>query len=239
MHVIKDDEIHIWWANTDLPQWDLPQMASLLSDDENNRADRFVSPRHRERFIVVHGLLRSLLGKYLGITPDSVKLLSDPKGKPYLDIDGGGGRLCFNLSHSHNISLFGMVLNRRIGVDVEYIRPLSNMESIARRYFSKREFKSVINSTEGKRDHIFFQYWTMIEAYLKATGDGLAGLRHVQINYDIARGNTPTASIRDFLEKSWSIYPLVISPEYCAAFALEGNCKATPILRQVSSLSFE
>jgi hypothetical protein len=75
---IKPDEIHIWWTRTDSPAWDPSRMASLVSDDEKARADRFHFSRDQRRFIMVHGILRTILGYYLERRPVGLKFLNSP-----------------------------------------------------------------------------------------------------------------------------------------------------------------
>jgi 4'-phosphopantetheinyl transferase len=233
--MIKPNEAHIWWARTDSPEWDLSNLTSLLSGDEKKRADRFRFPIHRRRFIIAHGWLRFMLGQYLNVSPDSLKFLQDPKGKPYLVAMNTEPGLHFSLSHSHDAALIGILLNRRIGVDIEHIRPLPNMESIADRYFLKSEMNSILNSPANERNRIFFHYWTMKEAYLKATGMGLAGLQSIQMVNGHTDKKIQNAFITDTSKKIWSIQSVHTTPGYAAALALEGNGSMIPFLREFSS----
>ena len=232
LHVIKPDEIHIWWARTDLPAWDPSHMASLVSDDEKARAGRFHFLRDQRRFIMVHGILRTMLGVYLGRRPAGLKFLNSPKGKPRLDDAGAGAELCFNLSHSWNLAVFGIALNRQIGVDVEHIRPFSNMASIAGCYFSESERNAILDTPPNERDRIFFLYWTIKEAYLKATGEGLSGLKEIRISDDVigAHPNKPLL-IADDSNQLWTVCPIHTVSGYATAFAVEGNGAVNPILR--------
>jgi len=234
LYVIKPNEIHIWWARTDLPAWDPIRMASLVSDDERDRAGRFYFPRDQRRFITVRGILRTILGAYLGRIPAALKFLYSPKGKPLLD--NAGPELCFNLSHSKNLAVFGIALNRQIGVDVEYIRALSNIESIAGRYFSESERNAILDQPPDGRDRMFFQYWTIREAYLKATGEGLSGLKKIRISGDVigAHPDNPIM-ISDDSNQSWTGCPVHTAHGYATAVAVEGNGAVAPILRRCPS----
>jgi 4'-phosphopantetheinyl transferase len=229
---IKPDEIHIWWTRTDSPAWDPSRMASLVSDDEKARADRFHFSRDQRRFIMVHGILRTILGYYLERRPVGLKFLNSPKGKPRLDDAGAGVKLCFNLSHSRNLAVFGMALNRQIGVDVEHIRPFSNIASIAGRYFSESERNAILDAPSNERDRMFFLYWTIKEAYLKATGEGLSGLKEIRTSGDVigAHPSNPLV-IADDSNQLWTVCPIHTASGYAAAFAVEGNSVVNPILR--------
>jgi 4'-phosphopantetheinyl transferase len=235
LNVLKPNEIHIWWARTDSQEWDLSQLTSILAVEEKKRADRFHFPQHRRRFIITHGLLRSILGTYLNTEPDSLRFLYDPKGKPYLETGGNTSKIQFNLSHSNEIVLIGLVLKQRIGVDVEFIRPLSNLESIAGRYFSESELSSILNKPVDQREDIFFQYWTMKEAYLKAIGKGISGLRKIQIPHIDISMPMSDSIVNNEANQKWRLQQLQIDPCYASAFAIEGNDFIKPVLREWSS----
>jgi 4'-phosphopantetheinyl transferase len=235
LYVIKPNEVHIWWARTDSPEWDITQLASVLSDDEINRADRFHFPHHRRRFIAAHGLVRLILGNYLDRAPGSVHLLRGLKGKPYLEKIAIGPSLCFNLSHSNDLAMVGITLDRRIGVDVEHIRPLSNLESIAGRYFSKDEIHGILNAPANEREQLFFHHWTMKESYLKATGAGLSGLQGIQITHDKSGIDSRTAIVIDQSNQSWFIEQFQLTLGYAASVAVEGETSVATVLRQFSS----
>jgi 4'-phosphopantetheinyl transferase len=119
-------------------------------------------------------------------------------------------------------------------VDVEFIRPLSNMESITRRYFSKAETKKILDLPPSERHSEFFKCWTIKEAYLKATGKGLSGLQEIQIPWDEKKPHVNDIVVTDASSKIWSLYPLYPTPDYVAAFAVEGNGAVALVIRQFS-----
>jgi 4'-phosphopantetheinyl transferase len=233
--MIKPNDLHIWWARTDSPELDLSLFESFLSVDEKDRADRFQFPHHRRRFIAAHGCLRSILGSYLDRAPDAIKLFTSPKGKPFLEKTGHDTELHFSLSHSNEAVLIGIALNRKIGVDIEHIRALSNMESIAGRYFSKNEINQILNTNENERTQVFFKYWTMKEAYLKARGTGLSGLQGIHIPHIRTDTDDYSTCFVDASDTSWSIRPLQPTLGYSAAVAAEGSSLIVTVLRQIPS----
>src|SRR5260221_149851 len=63
-------------VSLDLERPSLERLEKLLSTDELSRADRFVYPEHRRRFVACRGVLRSFLGSHLDLDPETtVKLL--------------------------------------------------------------------------------------------------------------------------------------------------------------------
>ena len=67
-----------------------------------------------------------------------------------------------------------MALDREVGVDVERLRPVPDMLEIAACCFSERERAFLAELDGAERVDAFFRAWTRKEAWLKATGYGLA-----------------------------------------------------------------
>src|SRR5256886_8017163 len=76
------DEIHAWRAVLDELASDLSASAETLSAGERQRAERFQFERDRKRFIVRHGLLRMILGRYLHIEPARRSFTCESRGQP-------------------------------------------------------------------------------------------------------------------------------------------------------------
>ena len=85
-----------------------------------------------------------------------------------------GSALHFSLSHSGSIAAVAVTTAGPVGVDVEYLRPISDWQSVARRFFSVKENSLLSTVQEGQRELAFYCCWTRKEAVIKATGDGLS-----------------------------------------------------------------
>lgn len=179
---LSRDEVHVWRADLDPPASRFQQLAQTLSPDEQSRAERFYFEQHRHHFIAGRGILRTILGRYLGIEPRCVQFCYEPHGKPVLAETSGGSMLWFNLSHSNGLALYAVTRDRQIGVDLEYIRPISDAEQIALRFFSAGEYAMITSLPANQKQEAFFRYWTCKEACLKATGDGLAQLHQIEVS---------------------------------------------------------
>lgn len=177
--LLRENEAHIWRSRLDLVESQINKFVKLLSEDEIERARRFRREQDRDRFIAARGILRTLLGQYLEIDPQEIEFSYTVKGKPYLSAEFP--RLEFNVSHSNDLALYGICRDRAIGIDIEHLRPLPNACELAQRFFSDRESRE-LNALPREHQHLaFFQTWTCKEAYLKATGEGLAGLEKVEV----------------------------------------------------------
>jgi 4'-phosphopantetheinyl transferase len=148
-----------------------------LSEAERKRADAFVAPEHRRRFIQAHSSLRQILNYHTGLDPGAIRFRSNKNGKPYLD-NRTAVPLSFNLSHSGELAVVAVGEVSEIGVDVERIRPMPDWEEIAKGIFHQAETEWVRAAVADHRAQAFFEVWTAKEAYVKASGRGLAHLVH-------------------------------------------------------------
>lgn len=144
---------------------------AILQSDERKRAIQFKLDHLRRRFILCRSALRSLLGRYLQIPAPDVAFIYSPKGKPALT---GTTNLHFNVSHSDDIALFVFTRDCEIGVDLERIRDIADMQNIADSFFCRDEADDLRSLTRPERNHAFFRCWTRKEAYVKAIGAGLS-----------------------------------------------------------------
>jgi 4'-phosphopantetheinyl transferase len=166
-------EIHLWHANTEGSHLETEKWEPLLSSDERERASRFHFARHRQEFTFAHGMLRSVLGRYLGTAPQHIQFSYSSQGKPSLSEPYSSSGLRFNLSHTDGRVLIAVCSWRTLGVDVERVRAIE-FEDIAKRFFSSAEQDALMRLQQTLRPQAFFHCWTRKEALLKARGDGLS-----------------------------------------------------------------
>jgi 4'-phosphopantetheinyl transferase len=222
---LSGDTIHLWSARLDPPPWRVAELARLLDPDEQARAARFRFDVHRRRFTVGRGFMRSVVGAYLGVEPARLVWSYGPKGKPFLAEPPAGDPFHFNLSNSEELALLGVERVREIGVDVEYLRPLSDLEALARRFFSPGESETLLALPPELRVRAFFNCWTRKEAYLKAVGDGLSAPLN-RFDVTLAPGEAPRMlRLEGDAERAacWSLYHLEPAAGYLGAVAIEGG----------------
>ncbi|HOK48200.1 MAG TPA: 4'-phosphopantetheinyl transferase superfamily protein [Bryobacteraceae bacterium] len=197
-----DCEIHVWDIDLDA----VSDGAAVLSHDERMRAARFRFDVHRARFVAGRAALRTILASYVGLAPAEIAFEYNRFGKPEL---AGGTRLRFNASHSSGRQLIAIACGREVGVDLERVRADFAFEDIVRRFFPPEE-RAAVSDAES-----FFSTWTRREAFLKATGQGLSGLR--------------TA-----VPPSWTVANLDAGEGWAAAIAVKGGeCR---VIRRVFSI---
>lgn len=210
------DDVHIWRIDLDRPEFEMQHLAATLSQDEVARAERFYFEQHRQRFIAGRGILRCILGRYLGIQPQQVEFSYQFRGKPVLADTLAASKLSFNLSHSQGLAVCAVNCHRSIGIDLEYIRLIADVETLAKRFFAVREYDLVRSLPTSQQQEVFFRYWTCKEAYLKATGAGLVQLEQIEVFL------TPGEPAKLNLDEEWSLLELVPYSNYVAAVAVEG-----------------
>jgi 4'-phosphopantetheinyl transferase len=205
----------------DLDQWQsqMDALRALLSQDERDRADRFYFERDRVRFVLCRGILRRLLAHHLQIPPNRVQFAYNAYGKPGLAGDNPAQTLCFNVSHSQQTALFAMTLNRSVGVDLEYVRPVEVLQ-LADRFFSEAETQWLRSLPAPEQPTAFFQLWTAKEAYLKAIGTGLSQLAQIEINFAAEPPQLIDRSTQKPLT-NWTIQPLQSDLTCVAHLAIE------------------
>jgi 4'-phosphopantetheinyl transferase len=162
----------------------------------------------RDRYVVAHGAMRSILGSVLDESPRRLSFdrrcshCGDPDhGKPVI-----AGAPSFSLSHSGGVGVLA-VAPARIGVDVEVARPRVHLERLARRVLDEPAHARWATVPEAERLTAFLAAWTAKEAYLKAVGLGLVRpLRSVPLEPD-----------------GWTVASFGPVPDAVASVAIEGR----------------
>ena len=167
--------IDIWLCQAKTVQESANYFSTILSAEEQARAQRFTFDIHRERFIISHGFKRSILASYLNIAPTRIQFQLGDKGKPSL-LETGDDRqaLTFNLSHTEDLTLLAITRGREVGIDVEYMNRKVDWQSISQRFFTKPEQQALFSLMKESQKAAFFQLWTRKEAYMKVLGSGLS-----------------------------------------------------------------
>lgn len=201
-------------------------LESHLIAPERERAARFRQPIDRLRFTRGRGLVRELLGYYLGQPPATVLLRTGPSGKPELDNgvrDADPPPLRFNVSHAGEWALVALSRDREVGVDVEHQRPMRDLMELAQRFFARVESAALERLEPAAREAAFFRIWSRKESFVKATGHGIAhGLDRFSVSHE--DGPHVRLAIADAPEQAnrWTITALEVADGYAAAVAFEG-----------------
>jgi 4'-phosphopantetheinyl transferase len=174
------DRVDVWTSTSDaVPDARLRHYRSLLALDELDRCERFVHVADQHRFLIARALVRTMLSEYVARDPRDWRFRIEEYGRPEVaELPPGAPDLRFNLSHTPGLVACGVTVGRDIGVDVENVtRSLTHQ--IPERFFSPQEVADLRALPEEEQQTVFFDYWTLKEAYIKARGLGLTlPLRH-------------------------------------------------------------
>lgn len=217
--------MYVWAVRTTAPSSVIARFAATLAPDQIERAQRFRFEPLRHKYVLAAGALRFLIGRYLRIEPAAVTFVYGPRGKPALA--GDDPALHFNMSHSGELAVFAFIAGTAVGIDIEKIRPLDDMLSIASHYFCAAESNTLRSLGPEQSRTAFFNCWTRKEAYLKATGNGLytpldeievTMLPHEKVRFVHIDGDTTVA-------QQWTLHDLQIHPGYAAAVAYRSHAR--------------
>lgn len=117
---------------------------------------KFHFKHHSRLFVIGRGLLRSILSRYLSLTPQHLRFRYGPNGKPALRNDRPT-RLHFNLAHSGDWAVYAVTQANELGVDVERVCQLTEAQLIARRCFSVEEYADFLTVHTSQQPIAFFK----------------------------------------------------------------------------------
>ncbi len=202
-----DSRVWLWWASLDVSGSTLRGLTACLSPKERQRADSFRHSLDRRRFVAARGWLRHLLASQVGGVPGDVTMLVGDRGKPRLACSD----LSFSASRTADIALYATSWRMGVGVDIEAIRTITDVDGIVARFMSPREQRALASLPPAHRLPAFFHCWTRKEAYGKGMGTGLG---FALSDVDVWDGGRRQATM-----SGWSIHQVDVSPGYAAAVA--------------------
>jgi 4'-phosphopantetheinyl transferase len=198
---------------------------ALLTPAERERGERFHFQQHRDQFLVVRALVRSVLSLYRPqVAPADWRFGDNGYGRPILE-DVAADALQFNLSHTEGRVVLALAAAPLLGVDIEWCGRSGESWELADTFFSPEEARTLRALPQAQRRRRFFELWTLKEAYIKARGMGLslpladftmryAGGTGLSIAFAPGQGDDPAR---------WRLWCLDLGPDHALALALAGG----------------
>ena len=173
---MSTNEAQIWlaWPDRLTDPATLAQRHALLGDAERARYARFRHERDRHHYLIAHALLREALSHGSDTTPAAWTFITDARGKPEIAPEQNPTNLRFSLSRTDGLVVCAVVRDAAIGVDVENTTRLDDPLPLAETIFAPPEVRALTALRGDARRTHFFDFWTLKEAYAKATGQGLS-----------------------------------------------------------------
>ena len=218
-------EITIWRVDLDRHVRLADQLITLLTDEERNRASRIRDAEHKRRWVVGRAATKCVLSQYAETPPASIDLHFEKHGKPRLSDHSSNPRLHCNLSHSKRFAVLAITEAGPIGVDVEWIRELDDIDRIVRLVFASAEQEVFDRLPRSRRLSTFYKYWTCKEAYLKGLGTGFSRAPNTfAIDIGCVTSSAIRVSDREADDNTqWAIISLSPSRQYAAAVAVASD----------------
>ncbi len=224
--------LHIWYFPLHTQDHAIVKLHGLLNLEEQEKAERFSSKLLKCRFIVGRASLRLILGRYLNEEPAELAFENGEFGKPSLRRKSDLNSLQFNMAHSHDLGTIAVANGRRVGIDIERVRTIEDMDKIVLNSFSPFERSAFAGIPAKDRTTAFLRCWTRKEAYLKATGMGLS-LPLDKFDVTMAPGHEPRLlRVENNSEEvsRWSFSDLDFESDYIGTVAVEGRCSPVKLL---------
>ena len=165
-------DAHVLYAPVSRDQEVTGYCASVLSNTELQRADRFASADDKTRFIQRRAYRRFCGAVVLGTSQplSQIAFSETENGRPYLcDLPG----FWFSFSSCRFGFIGAWSSTHAIGVDLEDQTKALEATELARQFFSVNEANAVEGASAPERLRTFFQFWMLKEAALKSIGEGL------------------------------------------------------------------
>ncbi|WP_263360090.1 4'-phosphopantetheinyl transferase family protein [Acidicapsa ligni] len=227
--MLAPDTVHAWLIRLDVKadESQLARWREWLSVMERAKADIFRAEQHRREYITSHAALRVVLGECLGIAPADVIFDDgrDAGAKPHLLIAGDKPDVRFNLSHTAGAALIGVTLDWELGVDIERLRPMADLEAMARSVMSMEEFDRWLEVETGAQELAFYRLWTRKESYLKAIGLGLyRSLQQVTVSVspEMQTGGERVRDLSD--DANWMVSDVTVPAGFSASIFSASIC---------------
>ncbi len=174
---LSPNELWLWVGEVaDSLADDMVDLGQILDEETLARLARLARKQQLASVGIAHASARLLLGAMLDLPPNALRFGRGPCGKPHLVSPRTSPEeiLHFNLSHTEGAVAVALALDP-VGVDIEIQRDQPDFLEIAETVFAPESVTAVANAADGlQRRSLFYRYWTLGEALIKATGGGMS-----------------------------------------------------------------
>lgn len=181
-------------ADSDLLRW-----RDWLSEGEMARYRRFVRARRQRQFVVGRALLRTALGRLLGVAPQAVELEERAARAPLLKAPAVKGVMPgFSIAHSGRWVACAVSAQTTLGLDIEMRDPARDLAALAVQAFDDEEmahWARLLNMDDASRVDGFYRLWSEKEARFKLgteAGGYCLALPHAELSVVLCSGEPLT-----------------------------------------------
>lgn len=149
---------------------DVAPYLGFASEERQAAVCRFRFASDKNRSLWAELFARWRLAETTGLSPSEIGICHDEKGRPCCK------SLPLSVSLSHSGPYIAVAIGQSaVGVDVERSRKRKIGLAVSRRWFRPEEHAFLLSLPEDERPRVFLRFWTLKEAALKYTGEGLSG----------------------------------------------------------------
>jgi len=158
---------------------DFTPNSCCIDSATTRKAATYKSAKKRQEYLASEWLRRFVLKRYV----DANEIVFDisNKGRPFLK---NNSDYDFNISHTKDWIIMAVAKGQKIGIDIQSSRESIDALGIAKQYYAQSEYQWLSTLPASKINYYFYLLWTLKEASLKRTGEGIAfGLAHYAFIY--------------------------------------------------------
>ena len=197
-------------------------LSQHLNGAELARLAAFRQPQDRWRHGLARVGLKLLLARVLGVEPLDLDIQSGHRGKPHLTPSSSvPSPPQFNGSHAGNLMVLALHPSLAVGVDTEQLDRRCDPARLASRVLSSQQLSVLDSWPEDQQRAFLLRQWCRLEAQLKCSGEGLAGLEALRKAQDPQSPNT-------------NLMDLALPEGYCGALAW-APLPSQPLIRSNSA----
>jgi 4'-phosphopantetheinyl transferase len=211
-------DTQLWWVNPDTFVAS-PATLALLSAQEHAQHQRYIPAKKRHEYLVTRVLVRTVLGRALGVAPQSLQFVTNNWGRPALLPPAP---LHFNVSHTDGLVVCLLSTSPEIGVDTELLARGPDLLALAPRVFAPRELSDLAALPASEQPQRAVRLWTLKESYIKARGMGLAlALDGISFSFHDDRVHLDVAPALQDDGRRWCFQTQLLGP-HCISSAQAG-----------------
>ena len=214
--------IDIWWTKLDLPSDKVSKFEGYLDEIEIRQINKQKFEWLRNRSIITRGFVKLIISNYLNMDPVGVKFSYNDYGKPFIANDNS--KLQFNISHSDEVAVFAFSRYNEIGIDIEKIKDIQDMDGVINICFTDYE-KNWYKARRDSNAELFYKVWTAKEAFIKAIGRGFSyNPKNIELTYKSDKQLLISRVIsNEFAERNYTIKLIEIQPGYVVSVVYDGE----------------
>lgn len=188
--MFKMTKATLWMVDADaVADADLQRWRGWLSADEMARHQRFVRAQRQRQFIVGRVLLRMMLARLLGVTPQEIRLDEQVGKAPRMVAPAiKGVAPGFSISHSGRWVACAVSAQTALGLDIEMKDAARDLNALAAQAFDSGEmlrWERLQGLPDDERVEGFYRLWSEKEARFKlgvAAGGHAVVLPHAELS---------------------------------------------------------